>query len=106
MTPEHEPPRRVVYNAAADADLVNIYAFTWSRWGERQADAYLEDLRRAVERIGEGAALSRRLEFRDDAIFATRQGRHLIIHREEGDAIRIVRVLHQSMDIEARLDEP
>lgn len=105
MSEERAPSRALIFSAAAERDLIDIYAYTHARWGERQADAYLDDMRQAIERIADGQAIVRRLEFREDDMMTARQGRHLIVHRAEGQAIRIVRILHQRMDIDTRLDE-
>lgn len=97
--------RRLDISRAARRDLAGIYAYTLDRWGETQADHYLADFEAACARIAEGTAIARRLEFRPDPIFRTRQGRHIIIFRDAAEAVLIVRVLHERMDIAARLDE-
>lgn len=33
----------------ADQDLVNIWLYSWQAWGEKQADAYLDDLGRTLQ---------------------------------------------------------
>lgn len=93
------------YTSAAEADLAGIHAYTLTRWGEARAERYLADLEAACARIAEGTAVALRLDFRADPIFRTRQGRHLIIWREEADdTILIVRVLHERMDLPGRLE--
>lgn len=91
---------RLAYSRAAERDLAAIHAYTIERWGEAQADRYLADLESACSRIADGSAIVARLSFRTDEMFRTRQGRHLIIFREQGDGVLIVRVLHERMDID------
>lgn len=35
---------RIVKQALADQDLVDIWLYTFSEWGEKQADKYLDDM--------------------------------------------------------------
>ncbi len=91
---------------AASGDLREIYAYTSERWGEGQADAYLGNLRTAMDTIASGAALVNPLASRHRGMFKLRQGCHLIIFCEPSEGeIFVVRVLHDRMDIDARLED-
>ena len=91
---------------AASGDLREIYAYTFERWGERQADAYLGNLEVAMDAIIDGTALVRPLASRRKGVFTLHRGRHLIVFCEPAtDEIMIIRVLHDRMDIESRLEE-
>jgi toxin ParE1/3/4 len=96
--------RRLLFRPAAVADLDAIWTFTADRWGVAQADAYVRELHDAC------AALSRRERVDQDAsglrpgYRKLRCGRHVIFHRAPDDgSIEIVRILHDRMDVEARL---
>lgn len=43
--------------ALAEQDLVNIWLYTWHEWGEAQADAYLDELERAMQLLVEQPSL-------------------------------------------------
>ena len=71
-----------------------------------QVDAYLDILRLAINCISDGTAAVRPLASRHEDMFKLRQGRHLIIFRMQAeDQCLVVRVLHERMDIDARLGE-
>ncbi len=96
---------RAAYTVAAARDLEETYAFTLEHWGQAQADGYLQLLRSACERAAVGAPTALRLAHRPDNLFRLRCGRHLIVFRPHDDGALIVRVLHERMDIDARLQE-
>ena len=98
--------KKLTVSRAASGDLREIYAYTFERWGERQADSYLGDLQNAMDGIAAGSALVRPLASRHQDMFKLQQGRHLIIYCEPTpDEVLVVRVLHDRMDIDARLEE-
>lgn len=99
--------KKLLLTKAARADLRKIYAYTCSEWGELQAGHYLKDLRLAMNRILDGTAAVRPLDSRHRDIFKLRQGRHLIIFQMQANhQVLVVRVLHERMDIDARLGKP
>lgn len=99
--------KKLLLTKAAHADLRKIYAYTSSEWGEFQAGHYLKDLRLASNRISDGTAAVRSLDSRHRDIFKLRQGRHLIIFQMQANhQVLVVRVLHERMDIDARLGMP
>lgn len=89
---------RVFITAAAEADLADIYDYSSATWGETQAAAYVDAL---VTRF-KWLAVNRPLwQARDDlrpGLYSRAEGVHLIIFRDGGDALQIIRVLHQRMD--------
>ena len=96
--------KTLTVSKAASTDLREIYAYTFERWGERQADAYLGELQNAMDGIAAGSALVRPLASRHQGMFKLQQGRHLIVFCEPTPGeVFVVRVLHDRMDIDARL---
>ncbi|KQT57394.1 MULTISPECIES: type II toxin-antitoxin system RelE/ParE family toxin [unclassified Aureimonas] len=85
--------------AAASHRLDEIYRYTRDRWGEEQADRYVEGLFRAFEGIDTHAVLSKPVpaEFEVDG-FYFRHERHIVYWRRltNGD-IGIVTILHERM---------
>ena len=39
---------RIIKQALAEQDLIEIWLYTFNEWGEQQADKYLEDLNAAI----------------------------------------------------------
>lgn len=96
---------RILKTAEAEQDLINIWSYTYRNWGEEQADIYLDSLEEAFKLLTETPLLCRsRREFvRPVRIHP--HAHHLVIYDVLPEIINIVRVLHESMDIEAQLEE-
>ena len=55
---------RILTQAQAEQDLLEIWLYTFNEWGEQQADIYLDDLSGAMALLAEQPLASReRLEF-------------------------------------------
>ncbi|PCH61696.1 MAG: hypothetical protein COC05_00600 [Gammaproteobacteria bacterium] len=67
----------------AEQDLINIWLYTFKRWGEIQADKYLDELEQGIKLLASQPLLCRQ--------------------RDEFNPA--VRVHHESMDIETQLSE-
>ncbi len=80
----------------AQSDLIGIWAYTEDRWGEQKADTYYKSIIEAIERLG------RRADVRD-AYLKYPVGRHVLYFTNAEGRIRIIRVLHQSMDVDRHL---
>ncbi len=95
--------KRLVISEAAWADLGRIASFTSREWGERQRARYLSAIRRRL------AELQRRPELgrpRDEVAAGYRSilaGRHVIFYVLSVDAVEVLRVLHDSMDVHSHM---
>ena len=94
---------RVLYRPAALDDLDQIYEVTLETWGVAQAEHYLSQLRAAVDRVVEHPRSGRIYDVAATEYRAVRSGRHLIFYRLDLDAIVVVRILHDRMDMPSRL---
>lgn len=94
---------RVRLSRRAETDLAEIADFTIKRFGIEQARHYRNGLETLFERVaehplhGRGAAElapgMRRIEYES----------HIVFYVPGNDGVRIVRILHQSMDVKRRL---
>lgn len=48
-----------VLSPAAQADLGDIWDYTCERWGDSQAENYLRDIQRAIERVAHNPLIGR-----------------------------------------------
>lgn len=90
---------RARYSPAARRDLLAIIEVTKDEWGAEQATKYGRSLQLPCDRLAaypELAPMSP--EFGDVRIFPS--GAHRILYRPEGNGVRILRVVHQRMDLE------
>lgn len=88
---------------AAQADLESIWDYTVRHWGKAQAERYTRGIQAACEALGNGTLVSRsaddiRAGYRKAAV-----GSHVMFFRVQGDMVEIIRILHQSMDVERHL---
>ena len=97
--------RRLVFSKRAEADLCEIWLYSFQTFGEVQADRYLDQL---DEGLRECAAEPERGKPWDDVqpgywSFLIR--RHVAFFTFTADEVLVQRVLHGSMDPDLHLDE-
>jgi toxin ParE1/3/4 len=95
---------RYLLAPAAVLDLEQIWDYTADRWDIDQADTYLAEIRRAIERAAANPRIGRAC---DEIRLGYRKlpaGSHLVFYRVLADGvIDVIRVLHQRMDIDRHL---
>lgn len=82
-------------------DLRSIGRYTQTTWGREQRDRYLAKLDQSFHLLAQEPQRGRdcadiRVGYRKYHV-----GRHLIFYRMAQDGIEIIRILHDSMDIES-----
>lgn len=96
---------RFVLSPAARADLERIWDYTAGRWGEDQAETYIRDIQRAIERVASDPLIGRAC---DDIRAGYRRhpvGSHTLYYRTApAGVIDVVRILHQRMDPDRHFD--
>lgn len=96
---------RYILSPLARADLDNIWEHTSKRWDDDQAETYLRMIQAAIENVAANPKLGRRYDEVRAGYRRHRVGSHLILYRETCDAIDIVRVLHEKMNIVSHLPD-
>lgn len=91
---------------AAD-DLENIWFYTFENWSIEQADRYFNLLMDEIEFLSEKPYSGKDYSILRKGYFRSKVKSHFIfykISKNSGD-IEIIRILHQRMDIDDRLNE-
>lgn len=89
----------------ARQDIREIGLFTQRRWGPERRRKYLAGMSNCIERLSETPAMAPlRREYVPPVRLHLYES-HLIVYLDDSDGILIVRVLHKSMDVQARLSE-
>jgi len=83
----------------AEQDLIEIWRYTFEKWGETQADAYLRKIEACFEKIGKGTAP---LKLLPDNVRYIRCEHHFIFLLMDSKPI-VIALLHEKMDMLARL---
>jgi toxin ParE1/3/4 len=94
--------RRLLFRPKAEDDLEEIWRYTAKRWSPDQADRYLKTILAAIDDLARGARLGRKTDVRAGYLKLT-AGSHVVYFRSFDDAVEIVRVLHNSMDVDRHL---
>lgn len=99
-------PARYELTPAAKEDVRGIWLYTAAQWGERQADRYAGLLEAGFRKIASRRAVSRAFSQRYPHVRVTRCEHHYIFYvHPDGQPPRILAVLHEQMDLVARLRE-
>lgn len=97
---------KVIFRQQAIDDLNAIWAYTYDKWSEKQADRYYVSLEFACLQIGENPELGKEYEQIKSNLLGLRTGKHIIFYRAVNDQeIEIIRILHEKMDFIKRLNE-
>ena len=81
-------------------DLRSIGQYTSSRWGVAQRNRYLAMLDNSFQAISNEPLLGKPCDDIKPGYRKYYAGRHLIFYRTTQSNVQIVRILHDSMDIE------
>jgi len=92
---------------SAEARLLEIWDYTLEKWGEEQADAYVRSLIDAIHAVQGQRHLWRPVADKSlRGVWFIRHEHHYVFFRElPGGVIGVISILHESMDLPARLKE-
>ena len=95
---------RCYLSPAAHTDLDLIWDYTCDRWGIEQAEEYLRELQRALERAAANPRIGRACDEIRPGYRKLIAGSHILFYRvTDENVIGVVRVLHQRMDVDHHL---
>jgi toxin ParE1/3/4 len=83
----------------ARQDFIDILRYTGETWGEGQLHIYRDKLNDALQAISHNPQLGHHRDDLPATHLAYLVGSHVIVYRALGEAIGIVRILHQRMSL-------
>ncbi len=91
----------------AEEDLEEIWCFTLKMWSKEQADRYLNLIFDELEFISFNPQTGQDFGHVRKNYRCTKVKSHLIFykHKKSNDEIEIIRILHERMDLESRINE-
>ena len=95
---------RILKQAQAELDLLDIWLHSSREWGDEQADQHLDDLDQAIRLLAEQPLMCRERPEFCPPVRIHHHAHHLIVYLTVTDGISVVRVLHESMDVDSHLD--
>ncbi len=96
-----------IISEEANRDIENIWLYTFENWSVEQADRYLNLIIDEIEYLTENPKSGKDYNQIRKGYFRARIKSHFIFYKInlKKEQIEIIRVLHQSMDLESRLNE-
>ena len=94
--------RRYRLYPRARADLEEIWLYTLEAWSLDQADIYINDITRVFEGSAKGTISGRFVDVQEGYLKYP-VGSHMTYYRRFPSHIDVVRILHQRMDVSAKL---
>jgi toxin ParE1/3/4 len=92
--------RHLVWSPQAERDLLDIWQFGAIEWSPAVADKHNRTLWRACQRLTENSQLGRSRQELMNGVHSIAVVPHVVFYRSSSSAIEIIRVLHQSEDVE------
>jgi toxin ParE1/3/4 len=94
---------RLVLRPAARRDLARIWSDTATRWDRAQADRYVLAISQKLETIIDFPSSYPEYRSRHGTFRKAASGEHVVFYRAGAEAVEIVRILHNRMDLDAQL---
>ncbi|MTI12384.1 type II toxin-antitoxin system RelE/ParE family toxin [Sansalvadorimonas verongulae] len=88
----------------AKSDLLDIARYTQETWGREQRNQYLAQLDKTFHLLAEKPSIGKACDAIREGYRKFPLGRHIIFYTATGGRVRVIRILHKSMDIKVRLD--
>ena len=90
--------RKIHKHACAETDLIEIWLYTFDRWGEAQAERYFDELDRGINQLGRYPKLGNLCDHIREGYRSLRINRHVVYYTATPSVVHIIRVLHERMD--------
>ena len=84
-------------------DLDSIWDYSVDGWDTEQAEKYLHSLNQSFEKLATNPSLGKSCHKIRQGYWKLQVGRHLIFYCPSDETLEIVRILHERMDILAKL---
>ena len=94
-----------VISKKAISDLEEIWLYTFEKWSLEQADRYYKLIFDEINYICKNNTAGKSMEHVRKNYRASKVKSHLIFYRVLNETIEVIRILHERMDIENRLND-
>ncbi len=97
---------RYTISEKANQDIEKIWLYTYENWSLEQADRYYNLILDEIEFIAENFESGISVDYLKEGYRASIVKSHIIFYKKStSNIVEIIRVLHQKMDIENRIEE-
>lgn len=87
----------------AEKDLKGIWLYSFENWGETQADKYYDELDEGFKTLCHNPEIGKDRGSIRKGYRSFQINRHVVYYKVTASTIHIIRVLHESMDVEHHL---
>lgn len=87
----------------AEKDLIDIWRYTETTWGEQQADFYLDQIEQHLVMLCKDVSIGKDCGHIREGYRSFKSGKHMIFYKVDANILMVVRVLHERMNIKAHL---
>ena len=94
-----------VISKKAVSDLEEIWLYTFEKWSVAQEDRYYKLIFDEINFICKNSNSGKSMEHVRKGYRASKVKSHLIFYRVSNNTIEVIRILHERMDIENRLND-
>lgn len=97
---------RYIISERANIDIEKIWLYTYENWALVQADRYYNLILDEIEFIAENFESGKPVDYIKKGYRTSLVKSHIIFYKKsKSNIVEIIRVLHQKMDIENRINE-
>jgi len=97
---------KFIISEKANEDIEKIWLYTYENWSLEQADRYYNLILDEIEFIAENFESGKSVDYIKKGYRATLVKSHIVFYKKSRrNIVEIIRVLHQKMDIESRINE-
>lgn len=91
----------------AQNDMETIWLYTFETWSMEQADRYIELIIDEIEYLANNPNTGKDFSFVRKGYYRSKVKSHFIFYKinQKEELIEIIRILHQQMDIENRIND-
>lgn len=97
--------RKLRLSKTAEADIAKIDFYSFEKWGETTAQAYMAEIEARLISICETPLIGVDRSDLRPGYRAVLSGRHLIYYRADDEFVHVLTILHHSQDHETFLSE-
>ena len=97
-------PLPYVISKKAISDLEEIWLYTVEKWSVNQADRYYNLIVDEINFICKNNDAGKSMEHVRKGYRASKVKSHLLFYRIQNNTVEVIRILHERMDIENRLN--
>jgi len=95
--------KRLRISGPAKDDLIAIGKYSEQMWGADQKRKYLDGIKQSLKSLAQNPALGIHRDEVDQGLRSHPVERHMVFYRESVNEVIVVRILHQSMDVERNI---